>query len=127
VVQPVQSRVVVRGSGPGVTGRSPLASIHARFDPLVSRPVDVALRIRTGDHEGVITEITVTHVGSHDFDGEYLGLSTEPSTTSVLEFVVESFVSDGQSAWRGSFRRVTKRPERFQEFVGVVRPFPSAP
>ena len=39
---------------------------------MLSRPFDVGRWVRIGDHEGIITEITVNHVRLRNLDGEHV-------------------------------------------------------
>ena len=56
----------------GMAARQTLGSLIAGFVLMFSRPFEIGDWIEIGDHEGIVTDITITNTRIENFDGEFV-------------------------------------------------------
>jgi small-conductance mechanosensitive channel len=68
----------------GMAARQTLGSVIAGFVLMFARPFEIGDWVQIGDHEGIVTDISINNTRLENFDGEYVVISNDRVNDDVI-------------------------------------------
>ncbi|MEA5385941.1 mechanosensitive ion channel domain-containing protein [Haloarculaceae archaeon H-GB11] len=98
----------------GLAARQTLGSIIAGFLLMFSRPFTIGDWVTIGDHEGVVTDITIVHTRLENFDGESVVIPNDRVSDSAVTNRTQRGGFGSHSTWVSTTRRTRSTRRRWR-------------